>query len=104
VAVSNVTFANRRVPEEWPDGSFDLIVMSEMLYYLDSDDLTKVVARATNALREDGSVLLVHYLGETDYPMTGDAAADLFIAESKLELVSQRREVAYRIDVLARSI
>jgi SAM-dependent methyltransferase len=102
-AALNVTFLRARVPEQWPQGMFDLIVLSEMLYYLDASDLMRVARQASGALAKDGIVLLVHYLGETDYPLTGDAAAEAFIAASGLRPTQQVRAEQYRIDRLARA-
>jgi len=95
-----VRFERRCVPEEFPQERFDLIVFSEILYYLAPPDLAETARRATAALRAGGSILLVHYLGETDYPLTGDAAAENFIAASGLTPALQVREAAYRIDRL----
>lgn len=96
----HVRFRNLRIPGSWPEGSFDLIVLSEVLYYLTLDDLdlTARAVRATIASR--GTVLLVHYLGETDYPLSGDAAADGFIRSSALSVQLSQRTALYRIDAL----
>ncbi len=90
------------MPGEWPPGQFDLIVFSEVLYYLDADALRVTAGHAVQALDPGGCVLLVHYLGGTDYPCTGDEAADGFIAESGLSPAFQAREPLYRIDRLDR--
>lgn len=96
----HVTFAERRVPEAWPAGRFDLIVLSEVLYYLTADDIAHVAAQSQTALLPGGTILLVHYLGETDYPMTGDDAATSFMSALPLSLLRGVREDLYRIDVL----
>ncbi len=97
-----VRFARRPVPAEWPPGMFDLIVFSEVLYYLDAPAIRQTAACALAALQPEGCVVLVHYLGETDYPVTGDAAADMFIAASGLSPDLQSRAPGYRIDRLQR--
>ena len=38
-----------RLPQQWPQGEFDLIVFSEMGYYLDADDLHGLIDRALAA-------------------------------------------------------
>ena len=96
----NVTFLRRRVPEWWPAEKFDLIVLSEVLYYLDAGDVALVAAHVRATLKPDGVVTLVHYLGETDYPLTGDEAAEHFIATAGLHLCNQTRTSQYRLDVL----
>ena len=97
---TGVTFENRRIPEQWPDGRFDLIVFSEVLYYLDASDLATAASCAKAALMPGGTILLVHYLGETDYPMSGEDAADTFIAAAAIPVVRPLRTMEYRLDVL----
>jgi len=100
----NVRFANMPVPDAWPDNrQFDLIVLSEVLYYLVPDDIGRVAEKVAASIEPTGVVLLVHYLGETDYPVTGDQAADTFMATVDLRLDTQIRTERYRIDVLSSS-
>lgn len=86
-----------------PPGGFDLIILSEVLYYFDAAML-QTVADAARAIAAPGAdILLVHWLGPTpDYPQTGDAAADGFIAalSGDARVVSQSRTPDYRIDLL----
>ena len=100
----DVRFERRAVPEEWPPGTFDLIMFSEVLYYLDAAAIRATAAKAMDALNPDGCILMVHYLGGTDYPSTGDEAADGFTAASGLTPALQVREPLYRIDRLDRPI
>jgi SAM-dependent methyltransferase len=97
---AHVEFARRRIPNEWPDGVFDLIVFSEMLYYLDRSDLALTAKHARAALAPGGFVLMVHFLGLTNYPLSGDDAANAFIAETRLTPVRQTRTPGYRLDLL----
>jgi SAM-dependent methyltransferase len=63
----------RRVPAEWPPGAFDLIVFSEMLYYLAGDDLTRALDLGAGSLKPGGTLLAVHWRHPVaDYPRTGD--------------------------------
>ena len=91
-----------RVPGEWPEGRFDLILLSEVVYYLDAGDVARLAGRVRASLRPDGDVVLVHWTGETHYPLTGDEAADLFVRETRdhLALDRQVRTADYRLDVL----
>ena len=99
----SVQFARRSIPQAWPPGRFDLILLSEILYYLDAAAIRDTAERAARALQPRGCILLVHYLGETDYPMTGDGAADGFIAAAAacgLSTSFASRTPCYRIDRL----
>lgn len=90
------------VPADWPGGRFDLIVLSEFLYFLAAADLADLVRRVGGAIEPGGDVVLVHWLGVTDYPLSGDEAADTFIREAApfAGVLHQSRTGDYRIDVL----
>ena len=49
------------IPQEWPDGRFDLVVLSEVLYYLGADDRRQVIDRLRDCLVPGGHVVLVHW-------------------------------------------
>ena len=100
----NARFALGAVPGEWPDGTFDLMVLSEVVYFLDRDDLARLISRIEGALSPAGDVVLVHWLGETNFPLTGDEAAEGFIkgAARFLAPVRSDRTADYRLDVLTR--
>lgn len=76
--VPNATFQVGTLPQDFPAGRFDLIMLSEVMYYFVEVDLVRVAALCTAALRPGGDIVLCHWLGETDYPLTGRAASDLF--------------------------
>ncbi|NOG73136.1 SAM-dependent methyltransferase [Roseicella sp. DB1501] len=100
--VPQVTFRRMAVPGDWPEGGFDLILLSEVVYYLDAADLARLASRVAGALHPGGEALLVHWTGETDYPLSGDAAAEGFIAAAGLPVIRQQRAEAYRLDLLRR--
>lgn len=97
-----IDFQRREVPRQWPRGRFDLILLSEILYYLDSDDLVRTANLALQALRPGGEVLLVHWTGTTDYPLSGDEAAEGFMRATGPALMPllQTRAEQYRLDLL----
>ena len=99
-----VTFRRMQVPAEWPaDQIFDLIVLSEVLYFLTPGDIDRIVCRVTGGLLRPATVLLVNWLGRSDDPLTGDEAAERFIAGSAgaLRVVLRERQERYRLDLLA---
>jgi cyclopropane fatty-acyl-phospholipid synthase-like methyltransferase len=98
----NVTVQQLRIPAEWPTGRFDLIILSEILYFLGPDDIRTTARKSLNALTPSGRVLLVNWLGETDYPCGGDEAAELFFSASRnrLKLIQHHRNPKYRLDLL----
>lgn len=100
-----VDFKRLQVPKEWPSGRFDLIVFSEVLYFLTAADIDLCADHALDSLLPDGVVVMVNWLGRTDDPSSGDAAPDRFIAATKdrLKLIRQERHEHYRLDILART-
>jgi 2-polyprenyl-3-methyl-5-hydroxy-6-metoxy-1,4-benzoquinol methylase len=100
-ARGKVTFAQMRIPAEWPAGTFDLILFSEVLYYLGPDDIRVTAGRTVQSLSPGGRVLLANWLGDTDYPCSGDEACNIFIAATKraLKVVERSRNQGYRLDL-----
>src|SRR5262249_49893343 len=99
----NVKFEKRNVPADWPRGTFDLIVLSEIIYYLDPADVSRLADRVRDSVDPGGQVLLVHWLGSTDYPLSGDEAAELFMRAlgQSVHRLRRKRTEAYRLDSLA---
>ena len=101
----NVEFALLRAPDEWPAvgaAAFDLILLSEVVYYLDRADVARLAERVRASLAPGGDCLLVHWTGDTDYPLSGDDAAECFIAAAFLfaAVTRQERSERYRLDLL----
>lgn len=99
-SIANATFVVGTLPQDFPAGTYDLIVLSEVLYYFDADDLARVAALCCSALRQGGEMIACHWLGETDYPLTGGEAHDLFadaIAAKLPKRVVLEQEV-YRLE------
>lgn len=102
----NVAFASMRVPDEWPGpgAAFDLILLSEVVYYLDRPDVARLADRVGASLAPGGDCLLVHWTGETDYPLSGDEATERFVAAASgfAGVTRQERHERYRLDLLRR--
>ena len=99
----HVLFKKMRVPGTWPAGNFDLIVLSEVIYYLDRNDVAWLAHRVCNTITPGGQVALVHWTGVTDYPLSGDEASEQFIKAvgNRAHLLLQRRTNKFRLDSLA---
>ncbi len=92
------------IPVDFPKGPFDLILVSEVGYYLSLDDLTIARQCMIDSLETGGDLLLVHWTPFVhDYPLTGDAVHDFFsqAAESDglLEHRLGQRADTYRLDL-----
>ena len=100
----NVSFQKMIVPEEFPDGMFDLIIMSEVGYYLSMPDLEKARDLILHHLSPGGQLVLVHWTPVVhDYPLTGDQVHDFFLNISgdgqPLKVLYNKREEKYRINL-----
>jgi predicted TPR repeat methyltransferase len=99
----HVSIARMTLPGEAPAGMFDLIVLSEVLYYFGDADLERLAAWVVQARPVGGMVLLVHWLGDTgDYPMDGDEAVTRFLdaVDGSMTLERGVRRHRYRLDRL----
>ncbi len=98
----SVEFSLTRVPDELPAGRFDLITLSEVGYYWDHTRLEDFAAWLATALAPGGECVLVHWTGETDYPLTADEVHDGIIRATSgfLRVRRSTAEETYRLDVL----
>ncbi|RZM27522.1 MAG: methyltransferase domain-containing protein [Pedobacter sp.] len=95
----NVLFKVAGVPAGFPEGQFDLIVMSEVGYYLSLNDLKETFKRMVQQLNTNGVLILVHWTHYVeDYPLTGDEVHEGFQSE-KMEHLKADRTADYRLDV-----
>jgi len=70
-----VTLACASLDAAWPAGPFDLLVLSEVAYYLSADALAAVLRRECPRLVPGATIVAAHWRHSVpDYPLTGDAA------------------------------
>lgn len=104
--VRNVTFKKASFPRQLPTDQFNLIMISEVAYYLSATDWIAAIGTLYDRLMSGGHIVLVHWLPEVpDYPQTGDQVHDRFeqLMQDKMQLTFSNRTENYRIDVWARS-
>lgn len=96
-----VDFQLMRVPNEFPEGPFDLVLVSEVGYYWSQVDLLEARRQIVEHLEPGGHVLLVHWTPYVDdYPLTGDAVHDTFRAAGKdLRHLGGQRADLYRLNL-----
>lgn len=105
----HVRIERRVLPAEFPEAAedgapFDLVVVSEVGYYFSPDDLAAFRAACARSLARDGTLLLVHWTAPVhDYPLTGDAVHDAFLADPAFRHVTGSRAPEYRLDRLERA-
>lgn len=90
----------RELPEEMPEGSFDLILASEVLYYLPREVVLGTLRRFEEALVPGGTIVAVHWRKETrTYPLQGDEVHELLVKHTHLGVRETIVEPEYRLDV-----
>ena len=104
--LANVEFARLQMPAACPKGPFDLIMLSEVLYYFGPADVDAMAEVVIDSAMPAANIMLVHWLGPTpDYPMTADTAVDRFLAAlgNRVVVTLQQRRPEYRLDLLQRA-
>ena len=90
---SGVRVEQRALPDEWPDGDFDLIVFSEFLYYFGGPDLQRTLDLARSALRPGGTLIAVHWRHPVaEYPRSGDDVHEVLARQAGLSRLAEHRE------------
>jgi SAM-dependent methyltransferase len=100
-----IHFAEMSFPKATPDRApFDLIVLSEVAYYWDEDDLALAARTLLHLLAPDADLILVHWTGETDYPQSGDTAVETLqrAMAAGIKPILQERSPHYRLDLWRR--
>lgn len=103
-ALPGVRFVQAALPDGLPalePGSCDLLVLSELLYFLSPGDIDRLMSGVLAASAPDAVILLVNWTGHTDTPCTGDEAAArarACCAAAGRHLSAPRRRDGYRID------
>jgi SAM-dependent methyltransferase len=86
-AVPNGTFIQAFLPCDLPEGAYDLIVLSEILYFLDEAGLYDL-AKQLDRKWPDAEILAVTWLGPSGNPLEGDAALEHFTAATSRDRLS----------------
>ncbi len=92
-----------RLPEQWPAGQFDLIVLSELCYYLDADDLARLIERALASLTDEGQVLACHWRPPIDgCPQTAEQVHTLLQQQLGMPRVASHHDTDFLLDLWSR--
>ncbi len=84
-------------------GSADLVVLSEILYYLDDETLTATLDGVLAALEPGGDLVAVHWRPwAPEAPRDGDAAHRILLAREELDVLIEHVEDDFVLHVLRR--
>jgi trans-aconitate methyltransferase len=77
----------------------DLVVLSEVAYYFEVKQLEAIANRLAAALDVGGTLLAVHWLGESvDHILHGDEAHEALLRTLPLQHVMAQRHPGFRVD------
>jgi SAM-dependent methyltransferase len=92
------------IPADWPDGTFDLIVLSELLYYFSDRDLTRVLDQVTATLAPGGTLLAVHWQHPVaEHPRSGISVHRRLAARAGLARLARHAEADFLAEVYLRT-
>ncbi len=95
---ANVTLLQGAVPDAWPRGRYDLVVLSEVAYYLSPSDLKLLLDEVARDLAPGGTVLACHWRHPVaDYPLSGD---EVHAALERWPRLSRVEEEDFLLEVL----
>ena len=97
---NNVELSVMNVPDQWPADTFDLIVLSEVAYYFDENDLDGLLDIVVASLNPSGVLVACHWRHPVaDYPLTGDKAHELIRASAGLVMMAEYVDHDLRLEV-----
>lgn len=101
--VKHAEVVQARLPHAWPEGRFDLIVFSELGYYLDSDDLRALIERALQSLSPDGELIAVHWRQTiTDCPLNAEQVHRQLQEQLQMTRLLSHHETDFLLDLWSR--
>ena len=97
----HVRVARGTLPGDWPaDEVFDLVVLSEVGYYLDASDLVVLLDRTVGSLAPGGVLLACHWRHPVaDYPQTGDDVHHAIGGRPELARAVHHEETDFLLEV-----
>ena len=95
----NVTLNLAAAPRDWPAGTFDLIVLSELGYYLEQADLDEFVVRTLSSLEPNGHLVAVHWRTPVaEYPADAESV-HATLAASPLEHLAHYADKHFLLEI-----
>lgn len=89
--LTNVDIHQGSLPEDIPDGRFDLVVFSEIGYYFTRPRLVATASELDSCLEPGGQFLAVHWIGESaDHLLAGQVVHEILRANLSMHHVDHR--------------
>ncbi|MGH7697583.1 MAG: class I SAM-dependent methyltransferase [Candidatus Dormibacteria bacterium] len=99
----SVAVAVMALPGEWPPGSFDLIVTSEILYYFPDPVLGVLLERCLASLEPGGELVAVHWRHRVSrHHLSARAVHNRLRDLPELSVLARHQEADFLLDVFTR--
>ncbi|PRZ42258.1 nodulation protein S (NodS) [Antricoccus suffuscus] len=99
--IGNVEMRHWALGASWPDEMYDLVVLSEVGYYLEPGSARRAIDCAAQHLHPDGALLAAHWRHPVaEYPSTGDDFHALLNSTRGMERASRYIDEDVVIDLL----
>ncbi len=99
----HVELRRAMLPGAWPEGEFDLVVLSEVAYYWAGADLDRGLSAAVASVSRDGHLVACHWRHPVDeYPRSGDEVHDALAARGDLVRLVRHDEQDFVLEVFGR--
>ena len=96
----HVTVRAARMPSDWPDDTYDLIVLSELAYYFDDADLAELLDRVAGSLGRGGDLVAVHWRHQVaEHARSGDEVHARLAAVPGLHRLARHEETDFLLEV-----
>jgi SAM-dependent methyltransferase len=96
---SHVEIYHRDVVQGPPDGSFDLMIFSELGYYFPINRLAAMARQMASRLEPGGEFVAVHWLGTSaDHVLHGDVVHEVLAQNLPCKRIGGSRHAGFRID------
>lgn len=103
----NVRCERRTLPDELPEGPFDLVLCSDVLFYWPADAIVRGVSMIEDRLAPRGRLVCIHWARRPSAVHTGDEVHDILAAcLGSMRRVESRRldDLDYRLDVFEKPV
>jgi SAM-dependent methyltransferase len=102
-ALPHVRVEQRETPREWPEGRFDLIVLSELTYFLRRTQLLELARCVEASLEPGGTLISVHWRGAIEPWAVPVGEAHAILRDTAgLRSIARYSEAAFLLEVCER--
>lgn len=98
---SGIRFVHGTIPFEWPEGTFDCVVLSETGFYLSRLQLHRTLQRIDACTPRRFTLVLCHLRGDIeDWPLDADEVHDSCLSYWSHRRIEFHHDAEYRLDIV----